>query len=61
MTCNGCRSHVEQALSKVKGVSSAHVDLKKGEAVIETESHLPLEKFEKALEEEGGTYGISLP
>ena len=31
MTCNGCRSHVEEALSKVKGVSKATVDLKKAE------------------------------
>ncbi len=35
MTCNGCRSHVEQVLSKVNGVSNAVVDLEKAEATIE--------------------------
>ena len=40
MTCNGCRSHVEEALSKVKGVSKATVDLKKAEATIEMEKHI---------------------
>ena len=45
MTCNGCRSHVEEALSKVKGVSKATVDLKKAEATIEMEKHIPLERM----------------
>ena len=31
MTCNGCRSHVEETLSKVEGVSKATVDLEKAE------------------------------
>ncbi|MDA9343571.1 heavy metal translocating P-type ATPase [Algibacter sp.] len=31
MTCNGCRSHVEETLSKVEGVTKATVDLKKTE------------------------------
>ena len=35
MTCNGCRSHVEETLSKVEGVSKATVDLEKAEATIE--------------------------
>jgi heavy metal translocating P-type ATPase len=61
MTCNGCRSHVEQTLRKVEGVSSVLVDLQKEEAVIDMESHVPIEKFQKALEEDGGTYSISLP
>src|SRR5690606_32012104 len=61
MTCNGCRSHVEQTLRKVEGVSSVLVDLQQGEAVIDMESHVPIEKFQQALEEDGGTYSISLP
>lgn len=61
MTCNGCRSHVEQTLRKVEGVSSVLVDLQQGEAVIDMESHVPMEKFQQALEEDGGTYSISLP
>ena len=58
MTCNGCRSHVEEALSKVKGVSKATVDLKKAEATIEMEKHIPLETFQEALKKDGGKYSI---
>ncbi|MEX2594122.1 MAG: heavy metal translocating P-type ATPase [Anditalea sp.] len=61
MTCNGCRKHVEQALSQVKGVTRASVDLQKAEAVIEMGSHIPLEKFQETLKSSGGNYSISLP
>ncbi|KAB1068992.1 copper-translocating P-type ATPase [Tamlana haliotis] len=58
MTCNGCRSHVEKTLSEVSGVSKASVNLEKAEATIEMDSHIPLETFQKALEEDGGNYSI---
>ncbi|MAD96805.1 MAG: copper-translocating P-type ATPase [Flavobacteriaceae bacterium] len=58
MTCNGCRSHVEETLSKVEGVSKATVDLEKAEAAIEMESHIPIEKFQEALKNDGGRYSI---
>lgn len=58
MTCNGCRSHVEETLSKVKGVSKATVDLEKAEATIEMESHIPIEIFQEALKKDGGSYSI---
>ena len=58
MTCNGCRSHVEEALSKVKGVSKAIVDLDKSEATIEMESHIPIETFQEALKKDGDRYSI---
>ncbi len=61
MTCNGCRGHVEQTLSEVEGVTNASVNLEKAEAVIEMEKHIPLNVFEKALEDDGGRYSISLP
>jgi len=61
MSCNNCRAHVEDALKKVDGVNQVSVDLQKAEAVIEMESHIPLEKFQEALKNEGGNYGISLP
>lgn len=61
MTCNGCRSHVEQTLKEIEGVSKASVNLEKAEAVIEMEKHIPLKVFEKALEDDGGRYSISLP
>ncbi len=61
MTCNGCRAHVEETLSKVKGVSSISVDLANSEAVIEMNTHIPIEKFKKALQKDGGRYTIHSP
>ena len=61
MTCNGCRSHVEQTLSEIENVSKASVNLEKGEAVIEMEKHIPLDVFQKALKDDGGRYTISMP
>ncbi len=61
MTCNGCRGHVEQILNEVENVSKASVNLEKGEAIIEMKNHIPLEVFEKALEDDGGRYTISMP
>ncbi|CDF78619.1 lead, cadmium, zinc and mercury transporting ATP ase; Copper-translocating P-type ATPase [Formosa agariphila KMM 3901] len=62
MTCNGCRSHVEQALSKVEGVKQASVDLEKSEAIIVSEDLIPIATFQKALQVDGGRYSIaSLP
>ena len=58
MTCNGCRNHVENILSKVDGVSNASVNLEKAEATIEMESHIPIENFQKALLDDGGSYSI---
>src|SRR3546814_828226 len=61
MTCNGCRNHVEETLSKVEGVSTVTVDLEKAGATIEMEQHVPLEVFQEALEEDGGKYSIHNP
>src|SRR5665647_1589640 len=61
MTCDGCRTHVEEALSKVKGVSGVKVDLKKADAVIKMKSHIPLEKLQEGLKNSDGNYSISLP
>ncbi len=61
MTCNGCRAHVEETLSKVKGVTKVMVDLEKAEASVEMEQHIPLEQFQKALENDGGRYSIHKP
>ncbi|ADV51154.1 heavy metal translocating P-type ATPase [Cellulophaga algicola DSM 14237] len=58
MTCNGCRGHVEETLSKVKGVSKVSVNLEKAEATIEMEVHIPLEKFKEVLKKDGGQYSI---
>ncbi|RIV70553.1 heavy metal translocating P-type ATPase [Flagellimonas aequoris] len=61
MSCNGCRNHVEETLSKVKGVDTVVVNLEKAEAVIEMKEHIPIETFEKALEQDGGRYSIHMP
>lgn len=58
MTCNGCRNHVEQTLLKVECVTSVSVDLEKAEASIEMETHIPIETFQKAMQEDGGAYSI---
>ena len=58
MTCNGCRSHVEEALAKVEGVSEITVDLEKAEATIVMESHIPIETFQNALKKDSDRYTI---
>ncbi|MCF7561594.1 heavy metal translocating P-type ATPase [Sabulilitoribacter multivorans] len=58
MTCNGCRTHVEETLLKVEGVSKATVNLEKAEATIEMESHIPIETFQEALKNDGDRYSI---
>ncbi|NNC61401.1 MAG: copper-translocating P-type ATPase [Eudoraea sp.] len=58
MTCNGCRKHVEEILSKVEGVEKADVHLEKATATLEMEAHVPFEKLQHALEEDGGRYSI---
>ena len=58
MTCNGCRTHVEQTLSKVEGVINAAVNLEKAEATIEMEKHIPIEKLQEVLKNDGGRYSI---
>ena len=58
MTCMGCRSHVEKTLSSVDGISKVTVDLEKAEAIIEMELHIPIEKFQEALLNDGGRYTI---
>ena len=58
MTCKGCRTHVEETLSKVEGVSKATVNLEKAEATIEMASHIPIETFKEALKKDGDRYSI---
>ncbi len=60
MTCNGCRHHVEEILSKVSGVLKVEVSLEKAEAMIEMATHIPIEIFQDALKKDGGGYSIHL-
>lgn len=61
MTCNGCRTHVEETLNSVKGVKKASVDLDKAIATVEMETPVKIENFRQALKEAGGNYQIFLP
>lgn len=58
MSCNGCKNHVQEALSKVPGVLEASVDLEKEEATIEMEEHIMIETFQQALDGINGNYSI---
>lgn len=58
MTCDGCRKHVEEIISTVEGVLKVNVNLEKKEASVEMNSHIPFEKLEQALENDGGSYSI---
>ena len=58
MSCDGCRKHVEEALSKVEGVRNVNVDLKKEQASVEMYSSIAIEEFQKALHKDGGGYSI---
>lgn len=58
MTCNGCKSHVQQTLEKLENVSKVSVDLEKAEATIDMKPEVPIEKFQDALKKDGGTYSI---
>ncbi|MBQ4912920.1 copper-translocating P-type ATPase [Maribacter sp. MMG018] len=58
MTCNGCRSHVEQTLSNIEGVEDVSVDLEKAEAVLEMDERLSLGDLQEAMKADGGHYSI---
>ncbi|WKB80226.1 heavy metal translocating P-type ATPase [Cellulophaga lytica] len=58
MTCNGCRGHVEKTLANVEGVTNASVNLDKAEAIIESESHIPINTFKEVLKKDGDRYSI---
>jgi len=61
MTCEGCKNHVANALSKVEGVIDVKINLEKAEATIKMGSHIPIETFQKALKEDGSAYSIHKP
>ena len=49
MTCNGCRTSVEEKLNALDDVINAAVDLEKEEAIIEMDKHISLDTLQKAL------------
>lgn len=58
MSCQGCRSHVENALDGIQGIKKAFVDLEKEEAEIEFDTEVPFQDLKKHLEADGGRYSI---
>jgi len=58
MSCQGCRSKVENVLNAIDGIS-AQVTLEPAEAVITMQEHIPTEKLQEALSA-AGHYGIEM-
>lgn len=57
----GCQSHVQSVLSSVDGVIKVDVDLLNKSAMVEMKEHIAIEKFEEALQNDGGRYQIHMP
>ncbi len=57
MTCNGCRTDVENKINNMNHVKKAVVSLENEQAVINMDSHINLDTFQKAL---APKYDISL-
>lgn len=49
MTCNGCKTSVEDKLNALKQVVNAKVSLEKSEVTIEMSQHILIESLQKAL------------
>jgi Cu+-exporting ATPase len=56
MTCDNCRRHVTEALSKLPGVHSVSVDLIHATASLESDREIGRSELAAVLEEEG--YGL---
>ncbi len=61
MTCNGCKTNVENALSNLKEVTKVEAFLKEKTVAIEMSSHISLEKLKEALLNAGLHYTIEMP
>jgi len=49
MTCNGCRTSVENKLKTIDGVINATVNLEKAEAIIEMTKHISIDVLQKGI------------
>lgn len=61
MSCNGCKSHVTEALSEIENIQDVSVSLEDGTAEIEMSEHVELETLQEALNDLSGNYSIQLP
>jgi len=60
MSCIGCKTSVEEALSELSEVQVVTVDLQKSEAIIEMTSHIPVTKLQDTLLKAGLHYTIEM-
>jgi Cu2+-exporting ATPase len=56
MTCNGCKSHVQQTLESVKEIESVTINLSDGVTEIVMSEHISLDKLKELFE--GSSYMI---
>ena len=61
MTCNGCKTNVESALTSLKEVQKVSANLTNKEVEIEMVSHISLKKLQEKLLNEGLHYTIEIP
>ncbi|MCB9360095.1 MAG: copper-translocating P-type ATPase [Flavobacteriales bacterium] len=61
MSCMGCQTSVEKALSSLAEVTNIETDLKKGKVSIEMSNHISIEKLQQALVNAGLHYTIEVP
>lgn len=61
MTCNGCKTNVENTLQGLFEIQSVNANLKDEEVTIEMTSHIPLEKLQETLLKAGLHYTIEAP
>lgn len=58
MTCNHCRTHVENALNSIEGVT-ARVTLEPPVAVVESDKEISLERLQEVVSQKAGEYKLS--
>jgi len=58
MTCKGCLRNVKSALVDVTDVIDVDIDLEASTATIEMQGHIPIDKFEEALQQKKSKYHI---
>ncbi len=61
MTCNGCKTNVENTLLSLAEIKNVVADLEKEEVTIEMNPHISLEKLQAAMLNAGLHYTIEIP
>jgi len=60
MSCNGCKTSIENSLKNIQEIETVSVDLKYQQVVIEMEHHISLEKLQETLFHSGLHYTIEI-